>query len=543
MNEIFVRDISVNKLFDWFDQRCLAVPEIQREFVWNAKRAVALLDSMYKGYPIGTVMVWRADKKQAWMLRHKLHILPPFDATQNKEILFLVDGQQRLSVLHQVRRGETIPNSNGREIRFGDIYFSVNGEEEEFQYLKRPDPEHHFNVSRILSDHWRKSFRGLFKYQREAIKECRERLLKYRIFIVFYDTKELTSIRETFIRINAQGMRISEADKAFSRAQKVKPLHRYHQLCETLPFGYTAMDKAIYWTTLVLVKGYRYLGQKAFTRFTNEIDRKEDGRLWFERHEPKVAESIKLACDYLVNTLEVYDFKLLPYENLIAMLAVFFYANNRAQPSRPQREQIRRWFWFTAVVQRYAGAGYEANIIADRDFFTRLGKSRKGNYRITEKISLQSLKQANYQAGSALSRAFKLLLRHNKPRYITNGEPIPQGPVAAATNKPDLHHIFPKSQLKNAGLSRKQYNTICNICMAVAHDNRSFGKKLPHRYFEEYRRKKIFPRVMRANLIPYDNKSPLWDTNATRGFKTFTEARLKQIKKAFNTAAVGTLFE
>ena len=49
-NEIYVRDISVNHLFDWFDQRCLAVPEMQREFVWNAKRAVALLDSMYRGY-------------------------------------------------------------------------------------------------------------------------------------------------------------------------------------------------------------------------------------------------------------------------------------------------------------------------------------------------------------------------------------------------------------------------------------------------------------------------------------------------------------
>jgi hypothetical protein len=543
MNEIYVKDISVNRLFDWFDQRCLAVPEIQREFVWNAKRAVALLDSMYKGYPIGTVMVWRADKKQAWMLRHKLHILPAFDATQNKEILFLVDGQQRLSVLHQVRRGETIPNSNGREIRFGDIYFSVNGDEEQFQYLKRPDPEQHFSVSRVLSDHWRKSFRGLFKYQLEAIKQCRERLLKYRIFMVFYDTKELTNIRETFIRINAQGMRISEADKAFSQAQRVKPLHRYHQLCETLPFGYKALDKAVYWTTLVLVRGYKYLGQKAFTRFTKEIDRKEEGRLWFERQEPKVAESIKLASDYLVNTLGVDDFKLLPYENMIAMLAAFFYANNRSQPSGTQREQIRRWFWFTAVVQRYAGAGYESNIIADRDFFMYLGKTRKGKYQITERISLQSLKQANYQAGSALSKSFKLLLRHNKPRYVTNGEPMPLGAVAAATNKRDLHHIFPKSPLKNAGLPRKQFNTICNICLAVAHDNRSFGKKLPCRYLEEFRRTKVFARVMKANLIPYAEKSPLWDTKATRGFKAFTEARLKLIKKAFTLAAGGKLFE
>ncbi len=360
---------------------------------------------------------------------------------------------------------------------------------------------------------------------------------------MFYDTKDLANIRETFIRINAQGMRITEADKAFSTAQRVKPLHRFRHLCETLPFGYAGLDKAVYWTTLVLVQGYKYLGQKAFTRFTNEIDRKEETQLWFERQEPKVAEGIKLACDYLVNTLRVHDFGLLPYENMIAMLAVFFYANNRAQPSRKQREQIRRWFWHTAVVQRYAGSGYEANIVRDRDFFIRLGKTRKGNYPINERSSLPSLKQTNYQAGSAVSKAFKLLLRQNKPCYVTNGEPMPLGPVAAAANKHDLHHIFPKSPLKNAGLGRKQYNTICNICMAVAHDNRSFGKQLPYRYLEEFRRKKFFGRVMRANLIPYDEKSPLWDTKATRGFKTFTEARAKLIRMAFNQAAGGKLFD
>jgi hypothetical protein len=293
----------------------------------------------------------------------------------------------------------------------------------------------------------------------------------------------------------------------------------------------------------VLVRDYKYLGQKAFTRFTTEIDRKEEARVWYDRHEPTVAESIKLACDYLVHTLGVEDFKLLPYENMVAMLAVFFHANNRAQPSHAQREQIRRWFWHTAVVQRYAGAGYEANIVGDRDFFVRLGRLRKGSYQISERIAAQTLRVANYKGASALSRAFKLLLRRNRPCFVTNGEPIPRGPVAARGNKPDLHHIFPKSPLHNAGVSRKQYNTICNICMAGAHDNRSFGKKLPHQYLETWRRKKYFPRVMKANLIPYDERSPLWQRRATRGFKDLAEARLKLIKRAFNKAAGGKVVE
>jgi hypothetical protein len=179
----------------------------------------------------------------------------------------------------------------------------------------------------------------------------------------------------------------------------------------------------------------------------------------------------------------------------------------------------------------------------DRDFFVRLGKTRKGNFKLREKVTLQSLKQANYQAGSALSSAFKLLLNQNNPRYVTNGEPMPLGPVASTTNKRDLHHIFARDQLEKAKISRKQYNNLCNICLLVAHDNRSFGSQLPHRYLAEFRRTRYFPRVMKSHLIPYDDRSPLWDTSAKRGFKNFTEARLMCIKKAFNLAAGGKLFE
>ena len=223
MNEIVVRDISVNRLFDWFDQRCLAVPEIQREFVWNAKRAVALLDSMYKGYPVGTVMVWRADRKQIWMLRHKLHILPPFDPTRNKEIFFLVDGQQRLSVLHQVRRGESIYNSNGREIRFGDIYFSVNGDEAPFQYLRRPDEE----TFRCQPNPFRPLaafLPGPAEIQAGGNQELPGATLKYRLFILFYDTKRSCGHSAHLYAINAQGMRSPKRTRHSRGATRETPI-------------------------------------------------------------------------------------------------------------------------------------------------------------------------------------------------------------------------------------------------------------------------------------------------------------------------------
>ena len=542
MTDISIKRISVNRLFSWFDQRCLAVPEIQREFVWNAQRACSLLDSIYKGYPIGTAMIWKTKRGNTWLLRHSLHVLPPFDRIQNKEILFLIDGQQRLSVIYQIRRGENIRNSDGREIRFGDIYFSLGGEEDHFLYLRRPDPQVHFNVTSIVSDRWQQAFRRLPAYKLRQIKECRQRLLRYQLLIVFTNTRELADVRETFIRINTQGMRISEADRAFTAASRVKPLHRFRQLCATLPHGYGAIDKAVYWTTLTLVRGFQDLGQKAFARLTKEIGTPK-GQLWFERQEPRVAESIKLAADYLVHRLKVFDFSLLPYENMIAMLALFFYSNNRAQPTTHQRDQIKKWFWHTAVLKRYAGSGYRRNILGDAEFFTRLGQTRRGRYAITERAAVDALMNEDYRGSSALSRAFKLLLAAYKPRYITNGEEIPLGAVASLLNAKELHHIWPRDLLTRNHVSAKRYNSLCNICYLVAHDNRSFGSKPPRSYLEEFRRQQHFARAMRSHLIAHDSKSPLWDHDVRRGFRAFKEQRRRALQRAFSQTAGVRLFE
>lgn len=538
-----VKELSVQGLFRWFDQQCLAVPEIQREFVWNAQRACTLLDSIYKGYPIGTAMVWRTGKECLHDLRHQHHVLPAFDPSRNREVLFLIDGQQRLSVLHQLRRGEKIYNSNGREIRFGDIYFSLGEEEAHFLYLRRSDPALHFKVTNILSDRWQQMFGKLPAYKLRAIKDCRLRLLRYRLVFIIIQARDLPDVRETFLRINTQGMRITEAERAFSSASKVRPLHRFRHLCETLPQGYGAINKAVYWTTLVLVRGIQDLGQKAFARLTKQIEEGEDGRVWFERQEPRVAESIKLACDYLIGQLRVSDFKLLPYENMIAVLAVFFFWNNRAQPNRVQREQIRRWFWHTAVLKRYAGSGYRPNILADVAFFKRLGQSRKGNYPATERAPASALIMEDYSGTSALSRAFKLLLLRRGPRYITNGEEIPVGPVASSRNAKELHHIWPRDLLGKNGIAKKRFNALANMCYLVAHDNRSFGAKPPHRYFAEFRSLRHFPRAMRSHLIPHERASALWFDHVPRGFKGFLEERRAMLVRAFNETAGMRLFD
>lgn len=537
--------LSVRQLFVWFDECRFAVPEIQREFVWNAQRACALLDSIYKGYPVGTAMVWKTGKANTHLLRHQLHILPAFDPMRNKEVNFLIDGQQRLSVLYQVRRGEPIQNSFGRTVPFDQICVSIENGEIEFVVIKprRRDSSIHIPVHHILADNWYRHANHLPAYKRNRIKKCRTVLMAYKMPFIFLNARELADVRETFIRINTQGMKMSESDRAFSVASKVKPLHRYRQLCGNLSVGFQGLQKQTYWMTLTLIRGVADVGQRATERLTREIQSTDEGQAWFEQQEPRTAECIRMACDYLTNALGVPNIRDLPYEPMIAMLALFFHSNNRAQPNTIQKKQIRAWFWHTAVVKRYAGSGWRRNLLADADFFRLLGENRKGRYDASEKASASSLVSEDYRGTSALSAAFRLLLMRRSPCYLDNGEPIPLGQTASARNSKELHHIWPRDLLKRHRIPAKRFNSICNICFLAAQDNRSFGARHPLRYLDDYWSRKHFARVMKSHLIPYGNSSPLWDESVGRGFKNFIQERRKLIEKAFTEAAGIKLFD
>lgn len=539
MNQLQNKSIKVRNLFEWFDKRSLAIPQIQREFVWNAKRACALLDSLYRGFPVGTIIIWRTDRKRETMLRHTLHVLPTFDPISNKEILFLLDGQQRLSVLHNLREGSTVKPERGRSIDFGKIFFSLDDDGEcRFFYLKKHDPERHFRVTDIL--------RGICKpkaaYKSKAVRDCRMRLLQYEIPVVFTTSAQVEHVRQSFIRINSQGMRVSEADKAFSQAQRVVPLDRFHQLRSRMSNGFHNLTKETYWNTLILAHGYRSLGQKSMIRLSREIEKTEEGMNWFLKQEPLLAKAITKACDYLKSKFRVRSLELLPSDNIIPVLAMFFYVGKKL-PSQKQALQIRQWFWHVSIAQRYVGASYERNILNDATYFMDLAAGKIRNYQIERRVPMHKLKLGVYNSGGSLPKAYRLLLINQHPRFLANGDVIEFDDVSAEGNRKQLHHIFPKALLRKAGVPKDQWNLIGNICYLAAEENKSVGSGPPIQYLETYYRKRNFPTIMKSHLIPHTNASPLWGTDIPKTYKLFIETRCNMIARAFTEAAGVKLFE
>src|SRR5258708_4076916 len=115
---IRIKKRSVATLLKDLDAGRFAIPNLQREFVWDGPKAAKLLDSIYRGMPIGLVMIWETNRSQRLHLRQKYHVLPPFK-NKNRKVWFLIDGQQRVSVLYHTREGDKVENARRRGVDFG----------------------------------------------------------------------------------------------------------------------------------------------------------------------------------------------------------------------------------------------------------------------------------------------------------------------------------------------------------------------------------------------------------------------------------------
>src|SRR5437763_8192857 len=111
-------DTTVGKLVDMIKDGDLRLPEMQRRYVWPATRVRDLLDSLYRGYPSGTILVWETNRE---MPSRDLAVAQ--EASPFKGHKLLLDGQQRLTSLSAILRGELV-TVRGRK-RPIDILFNL----------------------------------------------------------------------------------------------------------------------------------------------------------------------------------------------------------------------------------------------------------------------------------------------------------------------------------------------------------------------------------------------------------------------------------
>ena len=208
-------------LIESIKQGTIALPDIQRPFVWKSAKVRDLFDSMYKGFPVGTLLFWEtgaeAGTRQIGGLEH-----------DKVAKLLIVDGQQRLTSLYAVISGHSVLTTR---YRHENIRIAFRPRDETFEVTDaaiRRDPEFIPDITTLWSDGYRPTVRAFFKRlersRGEELPQSTEDQLEDRIDRV-YDlqnfrfqvielnvTADEEQVADIFVRINSEGVQLKQSD-------------------------------------------------------------------------------------------------------------------------------------------------------------------------------------------------------------------------------------------------------------------------------------------------------------------------------------------
>lgn len=216
MAQFDVYSTTVQNIISWIKSGEVAIPEIQRPFVWDASKVRDLLDSLYKGFPIGYIIVWKNPD-----VRLK-------DGTISVGKKILIDGQQRVTALQAAIAGMLVTDANYKK---KPIKIAFNPQTETFEVFNsaiEKDSKWIPDISKIFDPAF-EEFPFIIKYcadneltgQESAISKVITKLKKVQdISLGVTDLNQSLTIDEVtdiFIRINSQGVVLSQADFAMSK--------------------------------------------------------------------------------------------------------------------------------------------------------------------------------------------------------------------------------------------------------------------------------------------------------------------------------------
>ena len=545
---IKIRRIRVHKLLDHVSDGKFAIPKLQREFVWDGKKAAKLLDSILSGMPIGVPMLWDTPRSQRLHLREKYHVLPGFNK-RNRRVWFIIDGQQRVSVLHHTQIGDKLDNGRLKPVDFAKVVLALGkAEADKLVQYRRPQDGEYVPIYRVLDSHWRKRLNALGKRKMGRIRRYRQRLLDYPIHFMFIDGK-IDEIKECFLRVNTLGMKVTTADAVIAGAETLDLRDFTHEVRGQIRDpGFKDLPEMPILFALVATQGGTEARGRALRSRVNGLEKaashNERKRRKLAADWTRLASCFGKAVNYLSDQFSVLSRDYLGYDYIISMLALFYFWNGRG-PSERQKREIRKWFWATCFGQRYSGGEFLRCVPKDTKFFKQLAQNSR------EKFHYRPLKDRSHVVGTQYASrtgigcgVYCLLLQRRPVSIMENGlNEITRLRYAAPANRKDRHHIFPRAVMRGVDESPSRYNSVANICLLTAEENKQIRNKQPRKYLDYVRvSTRYFRRKMERHLIPYDDQSGIRLRNVKRGFSRFIKQRADLICEAAEREAGIRLF-
>ena len=496
-------------LFD-IEGGSLTLPKFQRGYVWQRSQVRELMRSLYKGFPVGSFLIWKTDA-------------PSGTGTHT----FLLDGQQRITSLYGIIRGMKPAFSDGDSKAFLNLYFNLVSEVFEFKSSKMTGDPFWISVTDLIQNgpgKYLKQFVGdpLLPTYIDRLSRLAE--IKARIFYiedVSGDDKDMDTVVDIFNQVNSGGTKLSKGDLAMAKVSAEWPDARERmndKLRKWSGYGYNfSLDWLLRCINAIVT------GQSQFD-FIAEVsaDAFQDGLKRAEKH-------IDSALHMLRTNLGLVDSSVLRSPNSFPALISYFDKINGI-PDYHQQCRLLYWYVFSALRGRYSSAS-ETAIRQD------LVAVAENDDPVSTLISLLkeyygdlNLHASTFDAATARSRFFPMLYMMTcvfGARDLCSNLKLSKTAIGDYADL-ERHHIFPKSQLKKHGISNNyEVNALANFTWLTKPCNAEIGDKLPELYFPHYEGKN--PGVLASHWIPQDER--LWKIE---NYHHFLAERRELLAKAAN---------
>lgn len=522
----------IETLLTWVKSGEIAIPEIQRPFVWDATKVRNLLDSLYQGYPVGYLIAWRNPTV-------KLK-----DGTSAAGKRILIDGQQRVTALMAALLGREVLTKDYETVR---IRIAFHPQEERFEVANpaiRKDVAWIEDVADVfapeaslteLTDTYAEKNPASDRKRISRVLERLRKIINNHVGVIeLADDLDIETVTEIFIRVNSAGTELSQADFAMSK------------IAVNETYGGNLLRKAIdYFCHLSVAPEFLARIEKADKAFAAS-DFLPQMR-WLKDvnddiYDPTYTDMLRVAftsefgrgkLQDLVALLSGRNFETKQFEETISEesfgklkkgimafiskthfdritmilrsagfvtsdliggrnavnFAYILYLRGRSEgmPAADIERLVRRWYAMSILRGRYTGSPETAF-----DFDIRQVEARGlGPYtaavienelpesfwtgmlpQLMDTSSAQSPYFLAYQAAQV-----KLGDKGFLSRDITV--------LDLLMNRSDVHHVYPRKHLKSLGLSKGKYNQIANFVLAQSEINIAIGDKAPEVYFQE----------------------------------------------------------
>jgi hypothetical protein len=343
---------SLSTILDSLRTGAYQVPPFQRDFVWERKDVKELFDSISKGYPIGSILLWRPAEAPEWTENRTVggFTLPP----DNKESrCYVLDGCQRLSSLFGCL---TDPVNSGLECDevqhkdFFELYYDL--KDGSFTYISGKPQAYQMPVYLLLST------RAFRKYSRDVLEKevtnlwelddylnkadiLSQTLADYKLTVIEINGAVLDDAVNIFSRVNSRGKEISD-DWMVSAMSYSKDFNLSIEID-------SVVERLEQYNFSLISRNYLFrCYQSAFDdKLYIDVDNKSlYSRDDFQPTVKAMSDAIVKAVEFLYNQLRVIDKRLLPYTAQLVYLSVFFM--RVASPTEKQCCDLKTWFWKTS---------------------------------------------------------------------------------------------------------------------------------------------------------------------------------------------------